>query len=56
MNGNPQLEELDSGNKADVEPEAEEGLWELNLLITSINKLDVNTSPMMQASGTLMNN
>jgi len=33
------------GNKADVEPEAEEEcLWELNLLVTSVNKLDVNNT------------
>ena len=39
-----QPEELDSGNEADVEPEAEEEcLWELNPL-TSINKLDVNNT------------
>jgi len=40
-NENPQLEELDSGNEADIEPEAE-CIWELNPLVTSINKLDVN--------------
>jgi len=40
---NSQPEELDSGNEADVEPEAEEeSLWELKSLITSINKLDFN--------------
>jgi len=32
---NPQQEELDSGNEAYVEPEAEEEcLWELNSLVT----------------------
>ena len=42
---NPQPEEPDSANEADVEPEAEkECLWELNPLITSINKLDVNNT------------
>jgi len=42
---NPQLEEPDSGNEADVEPEAkEECLWELNPLATSINKLNVNNT------------
>jgi len=42
---NPQSEEPDSGNEADTEPEAEEEcLWELNPLITSINKLDVNNT------------
>jgi len=44
-NENPQPEELDSGNEADVEPEAEEEcLWELNPLVTSVNKLDVNNT------------
>ena len=42
---NPQLEELDSGDEADVEPEVEEEyLWELNPLVTSVNKLDVNNT------------
>jgi len=42
---NSQPEELDSGNEADVDPEAEEEcLWELNPLIMSINKLDVNNT------------
>ena len=40
---NPHSEEPDSGNKADTEPE-EECLWEINLLIMSINKLDFNTT------------
>jgi len=43
MNENPHPEEPDSGNKADIEPEAEEKcLWELNPLVTSANKLDIN--------------
>jgi len=38
-----QSEELDSGNEANVEPETEEEcLWELNPLVTSVNKLDIN--------------
>jgi len=42
---NLQPEEPDSGNKADTEPEAEEEcLWEINLLVTSIDKLDFNTT------------
>ena len=42
---NPQPEELDSGNEADAEPEAEEEcLRELNPLVTSINKLTVNNT------------
>jgi len=45
MNKNPQPEEPDSGNEADTEPEAEEEChWELNPLVTSINKLDVNNT------------
>ena len=45
MNENPQPEEPDSGNEADAEPEAkEECLWELNSLVKSINKLDVNNT------------
>jgi len=43
MNENSQLEEPDSGNEADIEPEAEEEcLWELNPLVMSINKLYVD--------------
>ena len=39
-NENPQPEKPDCGNEADTEPEVEEEcLWELNLLVTSINKL-----------------
>ena len=42
---NPQPEEVDSGNEADFEPKAEEKyLWELNPLVTSVNKLDVNNT------------
>jgi len=45
MNENPQPEEPDSGNEAYTEPEAKvECLWELNPLVTSINKLDVNNT------------
>jgi len=44
-NENPQPEELDSGNEADVKPETEEECcWELNLLVMSVNKLDVNNT------------
>ena len=40
---NPQPDKPDSGNEAEIEPEAEkECLWELNPLVTSINKLNVN--------------
>jgi len=42
---NLQLEEPNSGNEINVKPEAEEEyLWELNSLVTSINKLDVNNT------------
>ena len=42
---NSKTEELDSGNEADVEPEAEEEcLQELNPLVTSVNKLDANNT------------
>jgi len=40
---NPHPEEPDSGNEADTESE-EECLWEINPLITSIDKLDFNTT------------
>ena len=42
---NPQPEKPDSSNEANIEPEAEEEcLWELNPLVTSVNKLDVNNT------------
>jgi len=41
---NPHPEEPDSGNKADMEPEEEEYLWEINSLVTSIDKLDFSTT------------
>jgi len=45
MNENPQPEEPDSGNEADIEPETKEKyFWELNPFLTSINKLDVNNT------------
>ena len=40
----PQPEEPNSGNEADTEPEKEECIWELDSLVTSINKLDVNNT------------
>jgi len=44
-NENLQPEEPDSGNEADTKPEVEEKcMWELNPLVTSINKLDVNNN------------
>ena len=47
-NENPQPEELDSGNETDTKPEVkEECMWELNPLVTSINKSMLITPPMM---------
>ena len=44
-NVNPQPDEPDSGNEAGTKPEAEEEfMWELNPLVTNINKLDVNNT------------
>ena len=40
---NPHPEEPDSGNEADTEPK-EECLWEINPLVTSIYKLDFDTT------------
>ena len=36
--------EPDSGYEADTEPEKEECMWELDPLVTSINKLDVDNT------------
>ena len=45
MNENPQPEEPDFGNEANIELEAEkECLWELSPVVMSINKLDVNNT------------
>ena len=41
---NPHPEEHESGNKADVELEEDECLWEINPFVTSIDKLDFNTT------------
>jgi len=41
---NPHPDEHDSGNEADMKPEEEEYLWKINLLVTSIDKLDFNTT------------
>ena len=43
-NENPQPEEPDSSNEAEIEPEKEGCVWELDPLVTSINKLDVNNT------------
>ena len=37
-------EEHDSGNETDTEPEKGECLWEINSLVTSIDKLDFTTT------------
>ena len=41
---NPHPEELDSGNEADTEPKDDECLWGINPLVTSIGKLDSDTT------------
>ena len=54
-NEDPQPEEPDSGNEADIEPEAEEEcLWELNPLVTSTNKLEVDNTANDAGDGILM--
>ena len=40
----PNPEESESGNEADMEPEEDECLWKINSLITSIDKLDFDTT------------
>ena len=37
-------EEPDPSNEANMEPEEEKCPWEINLLVTSIDKLDFNTT------------
>jgi len=45
----PSPENLDSGNEADTEPKVEEKcLWELNPLVTSIDKLDFNNTATVE--------
>ena len=41
---NPHPEEHDSGNNTDTEQEEEEYLLEINFLVTSVDKLDFNTT------------
>jgi len=43
-NKNSYPKEPDSGNEADTEPEEEEYLWQINPLVTSIDKLGFNTT------------
>jgi len=46
---NPYPEEHDSGNEANTEPEEEECLWEINPLVTSIDKLNFNTTANVES-------
>jgi len=41
---NSHSEEPDSGNEANTELEEDECLWEINHLVTSIDKLDFDTT------------
>jgi len=41
---NPHPEEPNSGNEVDTEPEEDECLWEINILVTSIDKLDFDAT------------
>jgi len=41
---NPHPEEPNLGNDADMELEEDECLWEINPLVTSIDKLDFDTT------------
>ena len=41
---NPHLEEPDSGNEVNMEPKEDECLWKVNSLVTSIDKLNFNTT------------
>ena len=49
-NENLQPEEPDSSNEADTEPEKEECMWQLDPLVTSIKKLDVNNTCLLYTS------
>ena len=51
----PTTRGTDSGNEADTEPEVEEEcIWELDPLVTSINKLDVDNTANDVGGGILM--
>ena len=43
-NENPYPEEHDSSNEADTEPEEDKYLWEINPLVTSIDKFNFHTT------------
>jgi len=51
---NPHPEESDFGNEADTEAEEDECLWEINYLVTSINKLMSIPLLMSKAIGSSM--
>ena len=52
---NPSLEDPESGNEADAEPELkEEYFWKLNPLVTSIDKLDFNNTANDEGGGLLI--
>ena len=51
---NSHPEELDSGNEADMELEEDERLWEINPLVTSIDKLNFDTTANVERSGSSM--
>ena len=44
VNENPHPKKPDSSNEADTEPDEDECLWEINPFITSIDKLDFDTT------------
>jgi len=46
---NPHLEEPDSSNEADIEQEEDERLWEINLLVTNIDKLNFDTTTNVES-------
>ena len=51
---NPYPKEPGFSNEADTEPEEDECLWEINLLVTSINKLDFDTTANVEGECSLM--
>jgi len=52
---NPHPEEHDSGNEVAIEPE-EECLWEINSLVTSIDKLNFNTTVNVEGEWFIIEN
>ena len=46
---NTHPEESDSGNEAHTEPEEDECLWKINPLVTSIDKLDIDTTANVES-------